>query len=172
VDGILPKPVRESHLLRSLQRLFSPDGYGQTTHETAPTAAGASLQGRGKILLAEDNLVNQKVAALTLRKLGYDVDIAANGRAAIEALDEHLYDLVLMDCQMPEMDGFEATRAIRARRAGWSRIPIIAVTANALPGEREKCLAAGMNGYLTKPFNREALARILNEWCKVISPVR
>jgi CheY-like chemotaxis protein len=166
-DGILLKPVKESYLVRSLQKLFSPDGAGQAVQETAPMVAGVSAPGRGRILLAEDNLVNQKVAALTLGKLGYEVDIVANGRAAIEALGMHLYDLVLMDCQMPEMDGFEATRAIRAGSASWNRIPIVALTANALPGEREKCLAVGMNGYLTKPFNRDVLTKLLNEWVLV-----
>jgi signal transduction histidine kinase/DNA-binding response OmpR family regulator/streptogramin lyase len=169
VDGFLLKPVKESHLVRALHKLFSPEGSEQIAHETAPQVGGVTLSGRGKILLAEDNLVNQKVAALTLRNLGYEVDIVANGREALAALDEHPYILVLMDCQMPEMDGFEATRAIRAHGAGSNKIPIIALTANALPGEREKCLAAGMNGYLTKPFNRDVLTKILDEWAPVSS---
>ena len=163
-DGILLKPVKESQLARLLGSLFVPDGSRQTANETAPAIADVPAGGRGKILLAEDNLVNQRVAALTLRKLGYEVDFVGNGKAAIEALDEQVYDLVLMDCQMPEMDGFEATRAIRASGAAWKRIPIIALTANALPGEREKCLGVGMNGYVTKPFNREVLTKTLDEW--------
>ena len=159
-NGILVKPVRESHLLRAMLRIFEP--------ESGPVGAAllspSPLQGRGTILLAEDNLVNQRVAALTLQKLGYEVQVVADGRAAVEALERGVYDLVLMDCQMPEMDGFEATKAIRARAQGRSHIGIIALTANAFPGEREKCIAAGMDDYLAKPLNREALLRVLAKW--------
>lgn len=116
-----------------------------------------------RVLVAEDNAVNQMVARRMLEKAGHQVDVAANGLEAVQAVEAAPYDLVLMDCQMPEMDGHEATKKIgRGRRQ--PRIPIIAMTANAMPGDREQCLEAGMDDYLAKPVRAEALPAMLNRW--------
>jgi len=115
------------------------------------------------ILLVEDNQVNQLVASSLLKKLGHQVDHAENGQRAIEALQNKDYDLVLMDCQMPVMDGYEATRAIR-QNPTWQTLPVIAVTANVMQGDREDCLASGMNDYITKPYNREELKAVIARW--------
>jgi CheY-like chemotaxis protein len=123
------------------------------------------------LLLAEDNLVNQRVASLQIAKLGYTLDIVDNGQLAVQAVARSLsgtgpvYAAVLMDCQMPVMDGFEATLAIRKTQAdGPNRLPIIAMTANAIQGDRERCLAAGMDDYLSKPIQPEQLRRVLEQW--------
>ena len=119
---------------------------------------GASL----RILMAEDNVINQRVGQLILKRAGFEIDLAKDGREALEAHRRAPYDVILMDCQMPIMDGFEASRNIRMLN---ERQPvIIAVTANALVGEREKCLEAGMDDYLSKPFQAEQLVSLIKKW--------
>lgn len=129
-----------------------------------PCTAQANIPSR--ILLVEDNLINQKVALRMLNKIGHNADVAFDGRKAVEALQQKDYDLVLMDCMMPEMDGFEATRLIRdpSSPVRNHQVPIVAMTANAMQGDREKCLQSGMDDYLAKPVNRDELAGVLRKW--------
>ncbi len=166
----LVKPVKMVELQRIIAMALGEDGSGSKTGlsrgngkktivpDTAPTKK-RSL----RILLAEDNAVNQRVAVRLLQGYGHVVVVANHGGEAVEALSKGPFDLVLMDVQMPQMDGFEATRAIREREAATDQhTPIIAMTAHAMKGDRERCLAAGMDEYLSKPLQREELLRILN----------
>ena len=113
--------------------------------------------------MAEDNSINQRVGKLILQKAGFNIDLAADGLEAVEAHRAHPYDLILMDCQMPIMDGFEAASLIRKMEQGVQPV-IVAVTANALVGERERCLSAGMDDYLSKPFQAEQLISVVRKW--------
>ncbi|MGH7898958.1 MAG: response regulator, partial [Candidatus Binatia bacterium] len=117
-----------------------------------------------RVLIAEDNPDNQRVARLILEKIGCRVDTAANGKEALEMVQRIPYGIVFMDCQMPEMDGYEATREIRRREAGGRRLPIIALTAHAMEGDRRKCIEAGMDDYVIKPVRRELLREVLARW--------
>ena len=160
----LTKPARQADLLRAIQEavLGAAPPASQAPSPGAWTS-GASLQGR--VLLAEDNEVNQIVALAWLESIGLFAQVAGNGREALALTRKQHFDLVLMDCQMPEMDGFEAAAAIRRDEApSGRRMPIIALTANAVAGDREKCLAVGMDDYLAKPYSGEQLFAALARW--------
>ncbi len=168
LDAALVKPVRQSELYDCLSNVM---GVSSAPVETrAPDVQSGKDEGRNiRILLAEDNAVNQQVAVFMLKTRGYAVDVVGNGREAVDALARAPYALVLMDCQMPELDGYEATREIRQREDSTGHTPIIALTAHALQGEREKCLAAGMDDYLSKPLKPETLYAALRHWVKMPS---
>ncbi|MGQ0665783.1 MAG: response regulator [Nitrospiraceae bacterium] len=176
-DAFLMKPVRPAQLYECLRTALEglstrPGSEGSCPIPliTRHTVSEAQTRRCARVLVVEDNVVNQKVTAKMLERAGYRVDVVANGRLAVEAVARVPYALVFMDCQMPEMDGFEATRAIRRREAmgldpaAARRIPIIAMTANSLPGDRERCLEAGMDDYVPKPVRREDLAAALARW--------
>ena len=118
-----------------------------------------------QVLLVEDNPINRKLASIQLKKLDCQIDIACNGIEAVEKAEQTLYDIILMDCQMPEMDGFEATQKIRAIAAEkYSKVPIVAVTANALPEDKERCFECGMDDFISKPLKPNDLADSLGKW--------
>ena len=125
-----------------------------------------------RILVVEDNRVNQLVAMAMLERAGHLVDMAATGHEAVEAMKRFPYDIVFMDVQMPDMDGYEATRAIRSMEGEAKRVPIIAMTANAMKGDAEKCLLCGMDDYLAKPVTTEALAASLHKWARFVEQSR
>jgi two-component system, sensor histidine kinase and response regulator len=146
-----------------MQRLSPTD---LMTHRSAAAGDPSSVETPAsaplRILMAEDNLINQRVGKLILQRAGLDVDVVSDGNEAVEAHRIQPYDVILMDCQMPTMDGFEASRHIRQLQQ--PQPVIIAVTANALVGEREKCLSAGMNDYLSKPFHADQLVSLVKKW--------
>ncbi|MBI1396283.1 MAG: response regulator [Betaproteobacteria bacterium] len=163
IAGSLAKPVRARYLYEAVA---SATGRHDAHEADAPAAAPPVLRRAGRVLLVEDNPVNQKVAVVTLRRLGYEVQLAENGVQALAAVSQAPFDLVLMDCQMPQMDGFAATRALRERERveRRTRMPIIALTANAFDADRAQCEAAGMDDFLTKPFRQEQLRATLDRW--------
>jgi signal transduction histidine kinase/DNA-binding response OmpR family regulator/HPt (histidine-containing phosphotransfer) domain-containing protein len=171
----ISKPVRRSELLEAIQGVPGDAGAadsaampGTSVPAAAPAAPPAAYRAgplAGAVLLAEDNRVNREVARAMLAKLGLRADIASNGAEALAMTEAGNYDVILMDCQMPVMDGYQATAAIRRRMAGAPRrLPIIALTANALEGDRGKCVAAGMDDYLSKPYSLAQLESVLARW--------
>jgi CheY-like chemotaxis protein len=161
VDGCINKPVRRVRLLTALDTVLVGAHLDRAT-PVPPRPTEGQFAG-SHVLLVEDNAVNQKLAETFLKRAGCSCDIAPHGRAAVDALERRRYDLVLMDCQMPEMDGFEATQEIRRRESGRTRTTIIALTAGALPEDRARALAAGMDDYLTKPVSYGALTEMLSK---------
>jgi signal transduction histidine kinase/DNA-binding response OmpR family regulator len=160
----LTKPVKQAQLRESLARALGAS-IGRVATITRPTVAVSAPHRRARVLIAEDNMVNQRVITLQLRQLGYHADAVSNGAEAVEALGRIAYDLVLMDCQMPELDGYAATRLIRRLElSGLQRLPIIAMTASAFAGDREKCLDAGMDDYISKPVKVAELDAALARW--------
>jgi two-component system sensor histidine kinase/response regulator len=165
VDVWLTKPVRRSQLYNALCEVagISHDVTGTDKPKLERRTSGV------RVLLVEDNEVNRKLALHMLKRLGCSVEVATNGREAVELTSKHAYDLVFMDIQMPEMDGTEATRLIREReRSSGKHLPIVAMTAHAMEGDRERCLAAGMDDYLSKPVKIDVLAQMVEKW----NPVR
>ena len=163
ITQYLTKPARHLDLYRCLRRVRCGE---PAPAQAAPSAPTSVPHVRGRILVAEDNLVNQEVILDLLSIDGLEVEIAADGLQAVNALNARRYDLVFMDCQMPVMDGFLATATIRSmeKERGGGHVPIVALTANALEGDRERCLAAGMDDYLSKPFKAEELYARLSRW--------
>jgi CheY-like chemotaxis protein len=171
IDAALLKPVRKTKLRETLSRVL---GERREVAEAAmpqPETMPVSNDGQLRVLVAEDNVVNQKVVRAQLRKLGYAADVVANGREAVEACERIPYDVVRMDCQMPEMDGFDASRAIRDRERALGATPvrIIALTANAMESDREHCLAVGMDDYLSKPVKVAELDAKLSACANLIA---
>ncbi len=176
IAAYLEKPVRQSQLqaclMAMLAQAITDDGRGTGLLTRHTLGAGTAVAAPGsfvshlRVLVADDLAVNRKVATSQLQRLGCQVDCAATGREALDALEAQAYALVLMDCQMPDMDGFQATQEIRRREGTGRHTTIIAMTAGALPGEREKCRAAGMDDYLTKPVKAEVLRQMLERWLK------
>lgn len=176
IEACLTKPVRQSELYNCIAKVMGEsiqrfDFEGPADQDkVAEKRADGQLKRRKRkkeylrILVVEDNPNNQKVAALMVRKLGHRPDIACNGREAVEILQYVKYDMLLMDCHMPEMDGFEATAEIRKNEKGHDRTLIVAMTANALKGDREKCIAAGMDDYISKPVKLDDLADVIGKW--------
>lgn len=182
VDGVVRKPIRRARLHDELAQVLdhvvparrqedatarSRDAPATGAHartaaaETIDRSTTSAVRSRPRLLVAEDNAMNQMVLVAMLDKIGYDADVVANGAEAVEALSRTAYPAVLMDCRMPKMDGFQATREIRAREGGGHRTPIIAMTADAAPADRERCLDAGMDDYASKPIDIEMLGAIL-----------
>ncbi len=166
IEEYLVKPVKQSRLYDCLAEVMCGGEFGgQPAAAPAFLPAPTPLNRGERLLLAEDNMINQKVALRQLKKLGYQADTVADGNEVIEALKRIPYNIILMDCQMPDLDGYETTR--RIRREETRPIYIIAMTAHAMQGDREKCLAAGMDDYLTKPVRTEELQTVLARWRSV-----
>ena len=161
-SACIRKPIKRLALFECISRVLEGEDAG--AHATQRAADLPAPKVRGRILVAEDNPVNQRVARLQVQRLGFEVDVVENGEAALSALEREQYSMVLMDCQMPRMDGYEATRELRRRQNGGRRVPVVAMTANAFAADREACLEAGMDDYLSKPVELRALEEVLDRW--------
>ncbi|MFF5296154.1 PAS domain-containing hybrid sensor histidine kinase/response regulator [Paractinoplanes globisporus] len=166
-NAVLTRPVRQSQLYDALVGLFAPPAEDRALRITP-----ASPLGRGHVLLVEDNDINQTVALGILANLGYSADVAANGREAVEKAAMQDYQAIFMDCLMPEMDGYEATAAIRRAEGTSPHVPIIAMTAGALPEDRARCLGAGMDDHLAKPLMPATVGLALERWARPVGPHR
>ena len=164
IRRVLTKPVRRAQLLDTVLAALAPEPAPGTARAARAPRPEPQPTSHARILVAEDNPVNQQLARAMLLRLGYQTDVAGNGQEAVDSVMNVPYDLVLMDCQMPVMDGFEATRIIREREGTARHTHIIAVTANAMEGDRERCIVAGMDDYLAKPFRAGDLRRVLSKW--------
>jgi CheY-like chemotaxis protein len=167
IDAFLTKPARLADLYDCLAALLEPGGDespGLITESVRYSFTEAPPASKQRLLVVDDNPVNQRVAVRMLEKMGHVVDVADNGIGALAALARVKYDAVLMDCQMPEMDGFEATREIRRREGSDRHTIVIAMTAGAMAGDQEKCLMAGMDAYLSKPVKADKLAEMITLW--------
>lgn len=160
----LTKPIRKNDLIGAVSLVLGLSEEDEINYPivTSHLESEVKRSGQIKILLVEDNLINQKVAAKTLQKKGYHCDVASNGQEAISAWTQHRYDLIFMDCQMPVMDGYEATRQIRLAEKGVRQTKIVAMTAYAMEGDRIKCIQAGMDDYLTKPIDFDMVIELIN----------
>jgi CheY-like chemotaxis protein len=164
--AVLPKPIGPSQLYNCLLEILQPEDIPPQPRKPEP-ATDSAAGSHGLILLAEDNEINQMVAVDTLGMLGYEVDVARDGLEALELAGTKPYQVILMDCQMPRMDGYTATAELRKREQGDEHIPIIAMTAHALAEDRQRCLAAGMDDYLAKPIDPEKLRTTLDQWTRI-----
>jgi signal transduction histidine kinase/DNA-binding response OmpR family regulator len=163
----LAKPFKQASLFQCLEWNRAPALSAQANSQVRRSIPGKNTI---RVLVVEDNLVNQRIASKMLENLGYIPDVASNGREAIEAVLRNRYQVILMDCQMPEMDGFQTTHEIRGLEADGIRVPIIALTANAMSGDRDRCLQAGMDAYLTKPIDLQQLDEALCAWTQSGAP--
>lgn len=159
-DACLAQPVWPHRLRSALTAALGEPQAEADADDVVPSMAPPDC----RVLLVEDNAINRRIACALLERLGYAYDVAKDGKSALDALESGRFDVVLMDCQMPQMNGFETTQRIRELTGEPSRVPIIALTANAMKSDRERCLKAGMNDYLTKPFNPTALKETLDRW--------
>lgn len=167
IAAYLTKPIRQSDLLDAILTVLEGDACSEERRVVTRHSVHEGRAGR-RILLAEDNVVNQKLAVTILSKMGYVVTVAANGKEAVAAFEQGVFDVILMDVQMPEMDGFEATARIREKeKETGGHIPIIAMTAHAMKGDRERCLAAGMDGYVSKPVRPDTISETIDATLKV-----
>jgi CheY-like chemotaxis protein len=171
IAAYLAKPVKPSELYHCLATIMAESRFQASVQDSISLVTRHSLEesrpraSRSLILVAEDNVTNQKVARHQLHKLGYSaIDFVGNGREVLKAIGAKDYKIILMDCQMPEMDGYEAATEIRRRESGLTRIPIVAMTAHALEGDRARCLASGMDDYLSKPVNTDELREVLTRF--------
>lgn len=168
VAATISKPIETL----ALQNLITRTLEGRPQAQEASPQLDAEKAGKAKVLVVEDFIVSQKLAVLQLQKLGYHADVASNGLEALEAVERNLYDIILMDCEMPRMNGYEATREIRKNEGGKRHALVIAMTANAMEGDREKCLEAGMDDYIGKPVKLETLALTLAKWANWSQPLQ